>query len=71
MMQLEEKGIIHCDLRSQNVLVNWKGDRYISKINDFGLSRNTLDFKEITSNPKYPIKWTDVQVLNGIFLFIS
>jgi len=64
MLQLEEKGIFHCDLRAQNVLVNQRGNSTVCKLNDFGLSKNTYDPTQLESTT-LPIKWTDVQVLNG------
>ena len=74
MLQLEKKGIFHCDLRAQNVLVSQRVGHYIAKINDFGLSKNTYDLNQV-ENTTFPIKWTDVQVLNGnnilLILFLS
>ncbi len=71
MLQLENKGIFHCDLRSQNVLVNKRVDHYIAKLNDFGLSKDTFNVNE-TESPTFPIRWTDVQVFNGnLFLLLS
>ena len=36
---LHSEGIIHCDLKPQNVLIARRGDRYIPKITDFGISK--------------------------------
>ncbi len=72
MLQLENKGIFHLDLRAQNVLISHKVDRYVAKLNDFGLSKDTFNLNEF-KNVSFPIRWTDVQILNGmffIFLFI-
>ncbi len=65
MLQLEAKGILHCDLRAANVLINKKGDEFIVKLTDFGLSKDTRDINQIEDSA-FPVKWTDVAVLKGI-----
>eukprot|EP01112_Ceratiomyxa_fruticulosa_P002438 TRINITY_DN12553_c0_g1_i1.p1 TRINITY_DN12553_c0_g1~~TRINITY_DN12553_c0_g1_i1.p1 ORF type:complete len:158 (+),score=25.62 TRINITY_DN12553_c0_g1_i1:230-703(+) len=62
MVQLEEKGIFHCDLRTANVLIK-AGNPIVCKVN-FGLSQNTYNPSRINS-PQLPTKWTDIQVLEG------
>ncbi len=72
MLQLENKGIFHCDLRSQNVLVSQRVGHFIAKLNDFGLSKDIFNSTENENeNTTFPIKWTDVQVLNGWYFFIT
>eukprot|EP01113_Clastostelium_recurvatum_P047844 TRINITY_DN8598_c0_g1_i4.p1 TRINITY_DN8598_c0_g1~~TRINITY_DN8598_c0_g1_i4.p1 ORF type:complete len:1073 (+),score=198.90 TRINITY_DN8598_c0_g1_i4:49-3219(+) len=39
MIQLEEKGIVHCDLACRNLLVVFQRNSYTVKVTDFGLSR--------------------------------
>ena len=41
MMYLHEQGIIHCDLAVRNLLVTMgtETEKYLVKVNDFGLSK--------------------------------
>ncbi|KAL3884067.1 hypothetical protein ACJMK2_030289 [Sinanodonta woodiana] len=69
---LHEKGIIHCDLKSQNVLLDYvSGETCIAKITDFGLSMikaNTetsmSDFEEHVRNVGTP-RYSAPEVLRG------
>lgn len=56
MVYLSSEKIIHRDLALRNILVSSKKDRYIVKISDFGLSRQTSAYR--ISDSKLPVKWS-------------
>jgi len=39
LLALHSKGIIHRDIKLENIMLNFKGDEIIPKLTDFGLSR--------------------------------
>ena len=65
MLQLENKSLFHCDLRAENIFVTKSGNQYNVKVNFFGLSEKVYSPDQI-NNEAFPIKWTDVLVLNGM-----
>ncbi|MBX9666627.1 MAG: serine/threonine protein kinase [Candidatus Obscuribacterales bacterium] len=45
-----ERGIVHRDLKSQNVMITWTEDKQpLVKLVDFGLAKSTVDYGFITS----------------------
>ncbi len=38
-----DQGIIHCDIKPENILINLQGDRVVPRIADFGIARLTQD----------------------------
>eukprot|EP01113_Clastostelium_recurvatum_P024562 TRINITY_DN2930_c0_g1_i1.p1 TRINITY_DN2930_c0_g1~~TRINITY_DN2930_c0_g1_i1.p1 ORF type:complete len:1587 (-),score=298.78 TRINITY_DN2930_c0_g1_i1:135-4202(-) len=86
MIQLEERGIVHCDLACRNLLLS--RDRTVVKVSDFGLSRKPRPVLEKGSNSnnindnnnnsnnnstgQLPIKWCAPEVLiSGSFTSLS
>ena len=55
MMYLSGKGIIHRDLSARNILVSHVDGTYQCKVADFGLSRETDEYK--AENSLVPIRW--------------
>ncbi|XP_029654750.1 tyrosine-protein kinase fyna-like [Octopus sinensis] len=55
MSYLSDQGLIHRDLRTENVLVN---NSYICKIADFGLAKKSC---VIVLDTKFPVKWTALE----------
>ncbi len=56
MVYLESKSIVHRDLAIRNLLVT-KGDQYIVKVADFGLSRSIDEEYYRQSQSKIPVRW--------------
>ncbi|XP_070538021.1 tyrosine-protein kinase HTK16-like [Ptychodera flava] len=57
MMYLEEKGYVHRDLATRNILLT---DRSRAKISDFGLSRAVgkgSDYYKASAGGRWPVKW--------------
>lgn len=46
LVYIHEEGLIHCDLKPQNLLVIGSGNSVSLKLTDFGFSRSTLDATE-------------------------
>jgi len=65
MAYVDSRNIIHKDLSARNVLVAVVDGKYIAKISDFGLSRQTDTGYYKVINSKIPIKWTAPEVLEG------
>uniref|UniRef100_A0A1B0CA95 Protein kinase domain-containing protein n=1 Tax=Lutzomyia longipalpis TaxID=7200 RepID=A0A1B0CA95_LUTLO len=63
MKFLELNGIIHRSLQAKNVLINKDN---VIKIKDFNLNRNIdeSDWYDKEGNPRSPIKWMALEVLN-------
>ena len=55
MVYLEQKNIIHRDISARNLLVTKENDKYVCKISDFGLSRNTQEYE--MEGKVLPIRW--------------
>jgi serine/threonine protein kinase len=55
MLYLQTRGIIHRDLSARNLLVSNIDGRYEAKVADFGLSRETSEYK--TESSLIPIRW--------------
>ena len=61
MVYLESKGIMHRDLAARNVLVSNVNGRYSCVVADFGLSRETSEYK--AEGKLIPVRWSPPEVL--------
>ena len=61
MVYLESKGIIHRDLACRNILVSHINGKYSCLVADFGLSRETSEYK--AEGALIPIRWAAPEVL--------
>ncbi|XP_071941841.1 tyrosine-protein kinase Fer-like isoform X2 [Antedon mediterranea] len=66
MAYLEQKNCIHRDLAARNCLVHVGGHDIVTKISDFGMSREVEDDNTYTMGDtrQVPIKWTAPEALN-------
>eukprot|EP01119_Soliformovum_irregulare_P018086 TRINITY_DN5484_c0_g1_i1.p1 TRINITY_DN5484_c0_g1~~TRINITY_DN5484_c0_g1_i1.p1 ORF type:complete len:659 (-),score=199.30 TRINITY_DN5484_c0_g1_i1:45-1919(-) len=62
MAYLEKRGIVHRDLAARNLLIKEEAGKFIVKISDFGMSRETGDYYTSKSN-LIPVKWTAPEAL--------
>lgn len=61
MVYLQTRGVIHRDLSARNLLISHIDGKYESKVADFGLSRESSEYKAESS--LIPIRWSAVEVL--------
>jgi len=64
LIYLQNLNIIHRDIALRNLLVTNIENRWVVKISDFGLSRNSSAY-EVHSDTKFPVRWTAPEVLMG------
>jgi serine/threonine protein kinase len=61
---LHEKNVIHCDLKSPNILLTTEGGDIKAKISDFGLARIvSSDDAILTTNPAMSLFWAAPEML--------
>lgn len=63
MHYLQTEGIIHGDLRAQNLLITKIDDELSIKISDFGLAKHINQFYTGEDEKFIPIKWTAPEVI--------
>ena len=61
MVYLQSRNVIHRDLSARNLLVSNVDGKYEAKVADFGLSRETDEYKAESS--LIPIRWSAPEVL--------
>ncbi|PRP85691.1 tyrosine-protein kinase isoform SRK4-like [Planoprotostelium fungivorum] len=65
MNYLADRGIVHRDLAARNLLVKSEGRRYVVKVADFGMSRQTENQVHVDTDTKskFPVKWSSPEIL--------
>ncbi|KAH3756894.1 Tyrosine-protein kinase Src42A [Pelomyxa schiedti] len=59
MKYLSDQAVVHRDLAARNCLVSRDGEKYSTKVNDYGLSRVVTSNAYVSSNHvHFPYKWT-------------
>lgn len=61
MVYLESKGIMHRDLAARNILVSQINGKYSCVVADFGLSRETSEYK--SEGSVIPVRWAAPEVI--------
>jgi serine/threonine protein kinase len=65
MTFLAGRGIVHRDLALRNLLVGTQDGRYVVKVADFGLSKQTsADSYYMSTQKKLPVRWTSPEALD-------
>jgi len=63
MKYLESQNVLHRDLAVRNLLTVLYEGRYLVKIGDFGLSRETASNEYNATDSAFPVKWSSPEVL--------
>ena len=63
MVYLESQKVIHRDLAARNLLIINIDEKYETKVADFGLSRDSSEYKAESS--LVPIRWSAPEVLKN------
>jgi len=63
MIYLGKNNIVHRDLSARNLLVSETDGRFVVKVADLGLSRETADDYYVATDSAFPVKWSPPEVI--------
>eukprot|EP01119_Soliformovum_irregulare_P016450 TRINITY_DN4756_c0_g2_i2.p1 TRINITY_DN4756_c0_g2~~TRINITY_DN4756_c0_g2_i2.p1 ORF type:complete len:162 (-),score=36.88 TRINITY_DN4756_c0_g2_i2:129-614(-) len=63
MAHIHAENILHCDLAARNLLVQRRGNDYLLKVADFGMSHmSQSDAYDVKANVHVPVRWCAPEV---------